>query len=86
MPPPREIMDVMVPPIGLLVVLGPLCLAIVVLVLIDVIAPWPQPPPASEQPARIYAQPPTRKWRFYAPWEHKPRPRSHDPAEVEPRH
>jgi hypothetical protein len=75
MPPPREIMEVMVPPIGLVVVLGPLCLAIVVLLIIDVIdriTPSPQPPPESDPPARIYARHPTPIWRFYAPPGHKP--------------
>jgi hypothetical protein len=76
MPPPREIMDVLVPPIGLVVILGPLCLAIVVLLIIDIIdrmQPEPQPPPENEPPARIYAGRPTPIWRFYAPREHKPR-------------
>ncbi len=72
MPPPREIMDVMVPPIGLVVVLGPLCLAIVVLLLIDLITASPQPPPESGPPARIYARYPTPIWRFYASWRHNP--------------
>ena len=75
MPPPREIMDVMVPPIGLVVVLGPLCLAIVVLLVIDLIdriTPSPQPPPESGPPARIYARHPSPTWRFYAPGRHNP--------------
>jgi hypothetical protein len=75
MPPPREIMEVMVPPLGLVVVLGPLCLAIVVLVIIDIIdrlTPSPQPPPETGSPSRIYARRPTPIWRFYAPWGEKP--------------
>jgi hypothetical protein len=75
MPPPREIMEVMTPPLGLVVVLGPLCLAIVVLLIIDLIdrmTPSPQPPPESGPQARIYARHPTPIWRLYAPWRDSP--------------
>ena len=75
MPPPREIVDFVVPPLGLLVVLGPLCLAIVVLLIIDLIDrihPSPRPPPEGGPPARIYARHPTGIWRLYAARGHKP--------------
>jgi hypothetical protein len=75
MPPPREMMDMVAPPLGLLVVLGPICLAIVVLLIIDMIDrinPAPRPPPETRPPAHIYARHPTPIWRFYAPWEQKP--------------